>query len=330
MRRNRISEKVKMKEKCADFIVAALITVSISSVWAQEPTAPAMSGVEMDMSGMDMDHSGHNMSGSSKQTGHDMKNMKKDDGMESGSMSMSMQGGSAPPGARSPDYSEGYGFGAVPRPVFADEHNFASLLVDRLESVVTSDNTSATYDLQAWFGRDYDRAVLKAEGDVINGKLEEADTELLWGHAVTTFWNTQLGVRYDSKQQGPDRTWLALGMQGLAPYWFEVDATAYVGEQGRLGFNLESEYELLLTQKLILQPRIEVDVYSEPDAARGLGAGVSDAAAGLRLRYEFKREIAPYIGVEWAGKFGATKDFARAAGEDTSETRFVAGLRFWF
>jgi len=240
-----------------------------------------------------------------------------------------MQGGSAPADARDPHaYSDGYGFPETPRLVLADEHTLASLLVNRLESVNTDDNSSVTYDLQAWYGRDYDRAVLKAEGDIDSNKLDDATTELLWGHAVATFWDTQLGVRYDSGE-GPNRTWLAFGVQGLAPYWFELDVTGYVRESGRTALTLEAEYELLLTQKLILQPRLETDWYGKRDANRGLGSGVSDLSVGLRLRYEVRREFAPYVGVEWARKFGDTEDFARAAGQDPDETRFVAGLRFW-
>jgi len=247
------------------------------------------------------------------------------------------QGGSAPADARDPHaYSDGFTLTEGPyaqtgprQLKLADEHSFGSLLVDRLESVKTGDNTSVAYDLQGWYGRDYDRAVLKAEGDIDNGKLEESSTEILWGHAIDTFWDGQLGIRYDTGE-GPDRTWLAAGVQGLAPYWFEVDATAYLGENGRTALSLEAEYELLLSQRLVLQPRLEINAYGKKDEANGLGSGISDVSAGIRLRYEIRREIAPYVGVEWAGKFGGTKDLARADGEDTSETRFVAGLRFWF
>ncbi len=241
-----------------------------------------------------------------------------------------MQGGSAPPDARDPHaYADGYGFGSILRPRFADEKNFASLRMDRLEAVRSDNNTAALYDLQAWFGRDYDRLVLKAEGGVDNGKLEEASTELLWGHAVATYWNAQMGLRYDSGEE-PGRTWLALGMQGLAPYWFELDITGYVGEQGRTALSLEAEYDILFTQRLILQPRLEADAYGKEDAERGIGAGLSELSAGLRLRYEIRREFAPYVGVEWAEKFGGTADYARAAGLDSSEARAVAGVRFWF
>jgi len=245
-------------------------------------------------------------------------------------MSMgSMQGGSPPAAARSPDYSDGYGFGDIPPPVLADKRNFSMVLLDRLERVKSSNNASAFYDLQAWFGRDYDRAVLKAEGSVDSNKLEDATTELLWGHAIATYWDTQLGVRYDNGD-GPDRGWLAFGVQGLAPYWFEVDTTAYVGTGGRTTANLEADYDLLLSQKLILQPRFEADWYGKRDRARGLGSGLTEIKAGLRLRYELRREFAPYLGVEWLRKLGDTGDLARAAGLETSEARFVAGLRAWF
>jgi len=240
------------------------------------------------------------------------------------------QGGSAPADARDPHaYSGGQDFGPVPRPRLADEHAFGALIVDRLERVRTKDATSTAYELLAWYGRDYDRAVLKAEGDAERGKLEEARTELLWSHAVAGYWDAQLGARYDSGAE-PDRRWLAFGIQGLAPYWFHVDATAYVGGGGRAALRLAGEYELLLTQRWVLTPRLEGDFLRKDDPERGEGRGLADATAGLRLRYEFRREFAPYVGVEWNGKFGRTADYARAADGRTRETRVVAGVRFWF
>ena len=250
---------------------------------------------------------------------------------------MEMQGGAAPPDARDPHaYSGGYvrGTGKYALPggqelKMGDEHNFAVLLVDRLERVDLDEGSSGAYDAQAWFGGNYDRLVLKAEGEVANGRLEDADTELLWGHAVATYWDTQLGVRHDSGE-GPSRNWLALGIQGLAPYWFEVDATAYAGEGGRTALGLEVEYELLLTQRLVLQPRIETEFYGKDDPARGIGNGWSSSAVGLRLRYEFRREFAPYVGVEWTRKHGETADIARNGDGSVSDAHWVAGVRFWF
>ena len=257
-------------------------------------------------------------------------------GMDHGEMNM--QGGSAPADARDPHANSGgftldsgaYALPPSQRLHLADEHNFGSLLIDSLEKSYTRNNGNSTsYDTQAWFGRTYNRLVIKAEGEVAKGKLQEARTELLWGHAIATFWDTQLGVRYDSGV-GPDRGWLAFGVQGLAPYWFEVDATAYAGENGRTALRLGAEYELLLTQKLILQPRIELNLYGKSDVERGIGSGLSEAQTGLRLRYEFTRQFAPYIGVERVSKFGQTADLARDEGEKSAVTRWVAGVRFWF
>lgn len=260
-------------------------------------------------------------------------------GMDHGGMQMDMQmqGGSAPPDARDPhNYSGGftlqsgpYALDASQRLRLADEKSFGSVLFDKLEAVRSHGSNSVAYDLYARFGRDYDKLVIKAEGEVASGKLQDARTEALWSHAVATFWDAQLGVRQDSGI-GPDRTWLAFGMQGLAPYWFEVDATAYVGNGGRTALRLGAEYELLVTQRLIVQPRIEANLYGKSDAARDIGKGISDLTTGLRVRYEFSRQFAPYVGVEWANRFGESADLARAAGELTRSTRYVAGMRFWF
>jgi len=249
---------------------------------------------------------------------------------------MKMQGGSAPADARDPNaYSGGYTLGTGPyalgKPLrLADEHLFGALLLDRLEWVHTSDGDAADYDAIGWYGTSYNRLVVKAEGEAAQSKLQHARTELLWGHAIATYWDTQLGVRNDYYREGSGRNWLAFGVQGLAPYWFEIDATAYVGEAGRTALRLSGEYELLLTQKLILQPRAELNAYGKDDVVNGIGSGLSDLSVGLRLRYEFTRQFAPYIGVAWGGKFGQTADLARAAGEPTGETSVVAGLRFWF
>lgn len=256
-------------------------------------------------------------------------------GMDHGDMKA--QGGDAPADARDPHaYSGGHtldrGPYALPGPRqlrLADEHNFGSILFDRLEHVRDRDADSTAYDAQAWYGRDYDKLVIKAEGEQSRGTLQDARAELLWGHAVAPHWDTQLGLRHDGGV-GPARNWLAFGVQGLAPYWFEVGATAYLGGNGRTALRLEAEYEALLTQKLVLQPRAELSFFGKDDVAREVGGGLSSGVIGLRLRYEITRQLAPYIGVERGGKFGRTADRARAGGERTAQTRWVAGLRFWF
>lgn len=242
-----------------------------------------------------------------------------------------MQGGSPPSDARDPHaYSGGYDFGPLGRPHMMDEEIMSGLWLNRMERVqANNESCFNAYELRGWLGKDYDKLVLKAEGDVEAGKLHEARTELLWSHAASAYWDVQLGMRNDSGV-APAQNWLALGMQGLAPYWFEVDATLYAGEEGRSAVRLSAEYELLFTQKLILQPRMEASFYGKTDAGRETGAGLSNALVGLRLRYEIRREFAPYIGIDWTSKYGETANMAAAAGADVHDTNIVAGLRVWY
>lgn len=317
-------KKVKMN-KAVISMVGFLMLATSASVWSQSDSHREHGGMEqMDHQSMDTDEMNMKDMTMQKEAGHVMpaNGMSMDHGR--------VQGGPAPVDARDPHaYSGGFEFGSLPRLRLADEHKFGLLLIDRLEAVQNEDNTWSGFDLQGWYGRDYNRLVVKAEGEVDNGELEESSTELLWGHAIASFWDAQLGLRYDSSE-GPNRSWLAFGMQGLAPYWFEVDATAYIGDNGRTALGVEAEYELLLTQEVVLQPRLEATIYGKDDAERGLGSGLSDMTVGLRLRYEIRREFAPYVGVEWAGLFGDTADYARAAGQTDNDSRVLAGLRIWF
>lgn len=246
------------------------------------------------------------------------------------------QGGSAPKDARDPHaYSAGttltegpYALEGNERLTLADEHPFYALLGDRLE--YNEQANAGVFDLQAWYGTTFDRLVIKTEGDFSEGSIEENQTDILWGHAVSAYWDTQAGVRLDYNKEGENRQWLAFGLQGLAPYWFEIDMTAYVGERGNTAFTLEAEYELLLTQKLIIQPRAEITLYGKNDKQNDLGSGLSSSAIGFRVRYEFTRQFAPYIGIEWSNKFGNTADYATSSGQSSNNTAFVAGIKFWF
>ncbi|WP_350603371.1 copper resistance protein B [Pseudoalteromonas sp. SMN1298-MNA-CIBAN-0114] len=252
------------------------------------------------------------------------------------SAKMQPQGGSAPKDARDPHaYSAGttltegpYALEGNERLTLADEHPFYALLGDRLE--YNEQANAGVFDLQAWYGTTFDRLVIKTEGDFSEGSIEENQTDILWGHAVSAYWDTQAGVRLDYNKEGENRQWLAFGLQGLAPYWFEIDMTAYVGERGNTAFTLEAEYELLLTQKLIIQPRAEITLYGKNDKQNELGSGLSSSAIGFRVRYEFTRQFAPYIGVEWSNKFGNTADYATSSGQSSNNTAFVAGIKFWF
>lgn len=210
----------------------------------------------------------------------------------------------------------------------ADSHRFGAFIIDQFERVHSDDTDSTAYDMQAWISQGFQRITLKAEGDIEDNSLEESRTELLWGKALSPYWDMQLGVRHDTGAS-PDQSWLAAGLQGLAPYWFEIDATAYLGSGGQTALRLDVEYDLLLTQQLILQPAAEFTMYGKGDETRGLGSGLSDATLGVRLRYEFSRQFAPYIGIEWHGKYGESAKFTRAAGENYRSAKWVAGVRFW-
>ncbi len=241
-----------------------------------------------------------------------------------------MQGGSAPADARDPHaYSGGADFTRrTERPVLMDHHRFRALRLDRLEAADVDGETVVPFDLEAWLGKTYDRGVLKSEGELAGGDLEDARTELLWAHAIAPYWDSELGVRYDSGA-GPNRTWLAAGIEGLAPYRFDLELTAYVGESSRTALRFDASYDMLLTQRLILEPRVEANFYGKDDVERGLGTGLADAALELRLRYEIRRELAPYVGVAWVDEYGGTEDLTRAAGGDPSDARLVLGFRFW-
>ena len=242
---------------------------------------------------------------------------------------MQMQGGKAPPDARSADYSGGVGYGSTPGLHMLDDAALGMLLIDRLEYFDVRNDNGVALDAQGWYGTDANKVWFKAEGERSAGRLQDLRTEMLWARPIGIYWNTQLGVRHDFGV-GPGRTWAAFGVQGLAPYFFDVEATFYVGQAGRTAFRFESEYELLLTQRLILQPRFEMNLYGRDDPQRGIGSGLSDAELGVRLRYEFTRKFAPYVGVEFERKFGKTADFAHNAGEPAFDPRLVAGIRFWF
>jgi copper resistance protein B len=203
------------------------------------------------------------------------------------------------------------------------------VLFDQLEWQTGGGDGVLNVDSKGWIGRDVNRLWFRAEGEGERTDLEHAEAHVLYGRAVARWWDVVAGVRQDVGP-GPNRTWAAVGVQGLAPYWFEVEATAYVGAEGRTHVRLETEYELLITNRLVLQPLAEVEIYGKSDPERGIGAGLSSADFGLRVRYEFKREFAPYVGVTWNHKFFDTADFAREDGESVRSTRLAVGVRLWF
>lgn len=182
---------------------------------------------------------------------------------------------------------------------------------------------------RASFGGDVDRFELKTEGEGERGDLEAAEVQALYSHAIGPNFEVVAGVRQDF-QPRPRRTYAALGIEGVAPYWFDVEATAFLSDKGDLLARLEGSYDLRLTQRLILEPRAEANLAAQDVPATGVGSGLSDLEVGLRLRYAIRPEFAPYVGINWERTFGDTADFARAAGRDVEQTRFVVGLRAWF
>jgi copper resistance protein B len=201
--------------------------------------------------------------------------------------------------------------------------------LDQFERAHGDDASATDWEAEAWIGHDFNKLWLRTEGERESG-VTDARIEAFWDHAFASYWDWQLGVRHDfgsGPQRPPRRDWAAFGVQGLAPYWFEIEATAYVGDSGRTALRFRAEYELLLTQRLVLQPEFETNVYSKRDPDRGIDSGVNDATFGLRLRYEIRREIAPYAGVVWKRRFGHADLVTGRAG---SETQLVAGLRIWF
>jgi copper resistance protein B len=202
------------------------------------------------------------------------------------------------------------------------------VLFDQFEWHAGDGHEGLLWDTKGWIGRDVDRLWFRTEGRAEDGQLDDAQAHVLYGRAVSRWWDLVAGVRQDVRP-GPQATWAAIGVQGLAPYWFEIEATAYVGASGRTHFRFEGEYDLLLTNRLVLQPLLEVEVFGKSDPRRGIGRGVSTAEWGARLRYEVRREFAPYVGLTWDRKFFGTADAARARGDRTSGLRLAVGVRWW-
>jgi copper resistance protein B len=199
----------------------------------------------------------------------------------------------------------------------------------RLEAWNADDGIGLEWDGQSWIGTDLNRLWLRSEGERIGNRTEKADLEVLYGHSFSPWWDVVTGIRHDFKP-GASQDFAAIGVMGLAPYKFEVAATAYIGQSGQTAARVEVEYETLLTNRLVLQPLVEANLYGKDDARRGIGSGLGTIEAGFRLRYEFNRQFAPYVGIVRERAFGRTAGFRRDDGEHIDDTRFVAGLRIGY
>lgn len=241
-----------------------------------------------------------------------------------------------PVDARDPHaYSGGYSRNTGPYSLppeqqlsLADETRFIGLWVDRLETRNGDAEDFQEFDGFAWMGNSYYRFILRSETEWRNQTLEDSKTELLYRRAISPFWNLELGARYDHGDN-EHREWLGFGFFGLAPYWIEISATAYLNPEGHSAATVELEYDLLLGQRLVLQPRIEMDFYGDSDLAAGHGKGLSKSVMGFRLRYDIDRQFSPYLGFERVHRHGEAATVFEPFGQHR-EAQLIAGFRIWF
>jgi copper resistance protein B len=218
---------------------------------------------------------------------------------------------------------------AAARELLRHEHGgetISKVMVDQLEYFTGHGADGYAWDAEAWFGGDIQRLVLKTEGEG-ERDLHTAEVQALYSHAIGPYFDLQAGVRHDITPN-PSRTYAVLGVEGLAPYWFEVHAHVFLSDKGDLFGRLGASYDQLVTQRLVIQPRAELNVAAQD--APGVAGGLTDLEVGVRLRYEIQREFAPYVGISYERKIAGTADLARAAGENVDGTRFVFGIRTWF
>lgn len=282
-------------------------------------------------------HAGHVMADRGE-TADDMDHSKMDHGMPAGSASPGpdmetpppAEAGAGPP--RAADAIWGADAMSSSRQELRRTHGDFPVFWfqgDRLEAQVREGSDGYLWDVQGYYGGPTSRLWFKSEGEGAFGEdIEDAELQALWSRAVAPFWDVQIGVRQDVA--GPATTHAVVGIQGLAPYMFEVDAALFVSHRGDVTARIEAELDQRISQRLILQPRAELNLAAQDVPRLGIGAGLDSVEAGVRLRYEFIREFAPYIGIEQSWRVGNGADFARAAGEDPSVTNYVVGIRFWF
>jgi copper resistance protein B len=210
-----------------------------------------------------------------------------------------------------------------------DDPLLSMVRIDQLEVRVGDGDDPLVWEAEGWIGYDLNKLWIKTDGEYMNDRLEDAEVQALYSRAIAPFWDLQIGWRGDLRPT-PERNWLTLGVKGLAPYFFDIDAAIFIGESGRTAARLQAEYEIMFTQRLVLVPDIEINLYGKNDPDLGIGSGLSDIETGLRLRYEIRREFAPYIGINWTRLYGDTADYARENGDDTDDFRVVFGFMAWF
>lgn len=219
-----------------------------------------------------------------------------------------------------------------PSPIH-DDQIFWKVFAEQVELVAAGDDTAVAWDIHGWLGTDFDRLWLKSEGRGAGAADNELELQALYSRLVSPFWDLQAGIRYERRFDAAadgQRFHAVVGLQGLAPYWFELEPALFVSDDGDVSARVEASYDLLLSQRLIVQPDLEVNLAVQAVEEWGVGSGLNDVSLALRARYEIRREFAPFFGVEWAQKFGETADLARARGESIRHLAALFGLRIWF
>ena len=298
---------------------------------ASQPPVKATSGTAMP--GMDMSDGGQTPTGQSM-PGMDMSGGTMPDMQASGT---ALPAGDAPAPALPTDH---YADRFFPPAEIHEAHrammreqggrNFSQIMFNLAEYQIRDGKDGYRWDGEGWFGGDINRLVIKTEGEgTFREGVDGAEVQALYSRAIGPYFNLQAGVRHDFRPS-PNRTYATVGFEGLSPYMFEVEGAAFISEKGDLLGRLEGYYDQRITQRLILQPRVELNLSAQDVPENRLGAGLTNAELGLRLRYELVREFAPYIGISYDAKTGRTADFARADGKGATSTSIVAGVHFWF
>ena len=217
------------------------------------------------------------------------------------------------------------------KPPVDDDPIFIHGVLDQAEGRFNGRTVDGRWEGQGWAGTDYNKIWIKSEGQLSrNGKIEDGQNQILYDRPISTYFDLQAGIRVDANSNTKTRTWGAFGIQGLSLYFFDLEATGFVSDRGTFAARLAASYDLLITQRLILQPQIEMNLYSKSDPGLIYGRGLSSMEAGIRLRYEITRKFAPYIGIHYEGKFGQTATLVKQQGDSPNSVGFVFGIRSWF
>jgi len=213
---------------------------------------------------------------------------------------------------------------------FHGDQKLYQVMVNTAEAQFRKGPNGFEWGADAWYGGDINRLWVKSEGEgEFGGSLEKAEVQALYSRAIDPYFNLQGGVRYDF-QPDPSRAYAVVGFEGLAPSFFDVEGALFLSNKGELLARLEGYYDQRITQRLILQPSAEINFAAQDIPEIGIGSGLSDAEIGLRLRYDIRREFAPYVGVQYSRAFGDTRRFRRAAGADVGGWSLMTGIRWWF